>query len=150
MDSVPGEVIFSLSSTPEKPEDWTGVLFRYANGPVKVPGPWKRGRPKGSRSRRSRSYSLPNLQSKPLQEQISYGRELCSTLETRPIPHWTPSNLSIPSCNQAVLMRGHGQLSGHMPDVTSTFGKFTIPCLQVLVYHARVRPSKGHDRRWEI
>ena len=52
MHSESAEVVFALNTASNahaliKHEPG---LFHYANGPVKVPGPWKRGRPKGSKS----------------------------------------------------------------------------------------------------
>ncbi|KIM96114.1 hypothetical protein OIDMADRAFT_183542, partial [Oidiodendron maius Zn] len=47
MDSTPAEVVFSLCADSDKTVDPRVGLYRYSNGPIKVPGPWKRGRPRG-------------------------------------------------------------------------------------------------------
>lgn len=47
MGSTSAEVVFSLHPGSGKIADNGSTLFRYAGGQVKVPGPWKRGRPRG-------------------------------------------------------------------------------------------------------
>lgn len=47
MESAPVEVVYSLDLESERNPNLGTVLFRYDNGPLKVPGSWKRGRPKG-------------------------------------------------------------------------------------------------------
>ncbi|KAH8601794.1 hypothetical protein B0O99DRAFT_607473 [Bisporella sp. PMI_857] len=48
MGPTPNMVVFSLNGNVEEAIDARSTLFRYNDSSVKVPGPWKRGRPKGS------------------------------------------------------------------------------------------------------
>jgi hypothetical protein len=46
MDNEPSEVVFAATSLPTD----SALVFRYGDGPVKVPAPRKRGRPVGCAS----------------------------------------------------------------------------------------------------
>ncbi|KAK6857437.1 hypothetical protein PG995_007624 [Apiospora arundinis] len=65
--SGPVEAVFSLSvgTVPDLASDSGTTLFHYSNGPVKVPGPWSRGRPKGGArkppKKKSSDYRFVNL-----------------------------------------------------------------------------------------
>ncbi|KAH8899065.1 hypothetical protein GQ53DRAFT_363912 [Thozetella sp. PMI_491] len=51
MSSCPVEVVFPLDTPSGRLTKQDSALFRYTSGPVKVPGPWRRGRPKGSKNK---------------------------------------------------------------------------------------------------
>ncbi|CAH0055977.1 unnamed protein product, partial [Clonostachys solani] len=51
MAPAPMEIVFSLAQGANKPSTGQADSFSYQNGPVKVPGPWKRGRPKIARKK---------------------------------------------------------------------------------------------------
>ncbi|VUC29739.1 unnamed protein product [Clonostachys rosea] len=51
MPPAPTEIVFSLAQGTNNPSTSQEHLFSYQNGPVKVPGPWKRGRPKIARKK---------------------------------------------------------------------------------------------------
>ncbi|KAK7917806.1 hypothetical protein PG985_011414 [Apiospora marii] len=54
--SGPVEAVFSIGSGvfPDGASGSKTTLFHYAEGPVKVPGPWKRGRPRGGGKKATR------------------------------------------------------------------------------------------------
>lgn len=46
MAPAPMEIVFSLAQATNNTSTGQADSFSYQNGPVKVPGPWKRGRPR--------------------------------------------------------------------------------------------------------
>lgn len=46
MDLAPAEIVFSLPRTADSSDSSTDGQYIYLQGPVKAPGPWKRGRPR--------------------------------------------------------------------------------------------------------
>lgn len=49
MAPAPTEIVFSLAQGTNNTITGQAHSFSYENGPVKVPGPWKRGRPRISK-----------------------------------------------------------------------------------------------------
>lgn len=48
MSSGPVEVVFSISQASNQAASDQATIFHYTSGATRAPGPWKRGRPKGS------------------------------------------------------------------------------------------------------
>ncbi|CAG9953799.1 unnamed protein product [Clonostachys rosea f. rosea IK726] len=53
MDLAPTEIVFSLPRTTDPSDSSTEGQYSYLQGPVKVPGPWKRGRPRAAKPKKS-------------------------------------------------------------------------------------------------
>ncbi|CAH0051356.1 unnamed protein product, partial [Clonostachys solani] len=53
MDLAPTEIVFSLPRMTDDSTFSTEGQYSYLQGPVKVPGPWKRGRPRAAKPKKS-------------------------------------------------------------------------------------------------
>ncbi|KAK7227997.1 hypothetical protein V2G26_000167 [Clonostachys chloroleuca] len=53
MDLAPAEIVFSLPRIADSSDFSTDGQYSYLQGPVKVPGPWKRGRPRAAKPKKS-------------------------------------------------------------------------------------------------
>ncbi|CAH0023202.1 unnamed protein product, partial [Clonostachys rhizophaga] len=53
MDLAPTEIVFSLPRVTDESTFSTEGRYSYLQGPVKVPGPWKRGRPRAAKPKKS-------------------------------------------------------------------------------------------------
>ncbi|VUC29902.1 unnamed protein product [Clonostachys rosea] len=53
MDLAPTEIVFSFTHTTDDRTYDTAGQYSYLQGPVKVPGPWKRGRPKAAKPKKA-------------------------------------------------------------------------------------------------
>jgi hypothetical protein len=66
MSQGAAEVVFSLTTNSNVGSDCQSRLFQYSNGSVKIPSPWKRGRPKGSLSKRGKKLAVNESKSKKI------------------------------------------------------------------------------------